>query len=79
MRCRPQARDGSGNNKTDTADRFQLRFNLTGGGICDSVGMSPLGFGMYSGSFTFTGTGSRVASVAVVLLDPEVSKHCIPF
>ena len=44
--------------------------------MCDSVDMSPLGSGMYLGSFTFTGTGSGVASVAVVLLDPKVRKHC---
>ena len=74
-----QARDAPGNNKTDRADRFQLRFNLTGGGVCNSVDMSPLGSGLYSGSFTFTGTGLGVASVAIVLLDPEVRKHCTAF
>ena len=68
-----QARDNYGNNKTDSGDRWVVRYSLEGSTIDDIADMLALGAGRYSYAFTLTSIGSGTCSMSVHLQTAEVS------
>ena len=68
-----QARDAAGNNKTDSADRWAMRYWLVGGNVAEDVDLMPLGSGVYSATLLLNSVGSGNASLEVYLVDAQVT------
>ena len=70
-----QARDAAGNNRTDAADRWSVRYSVVGTSTAEEIDLPSLGGGVYSAPLNLLSIGSGSAQVDILLTDTMVEIH----
>ena len=67
-----QAADVAGNNRTDTAEGWGVRYSIPGAGLSEDIDMKPQGLGLYSTTLLITSVGHGIGSIEIYLSDSQV-------